>query len=290
MYGARCYQGCSLKKVVKPAQQREAVDYLVASRSLSMRQACKMIGASRSGFYYIPKQPIKDAPIIRKLQDLAASHPTYGFRKMFFRLKNEGHQWNHKRVYRVYKLLNMNLKRKHKRRLPNRTKEPLEVPSKPNSVWSMDFMSDSLSHGRRFRTLNIIDDYNREICWLEIGISISSEKVVETLRNSIKERGKPETIRVDNGPEFTGSAFVDFCRHENIAIRYIQPGKPTQNAYVERFNKSYRNEILDAYLFTSIEDVKRVSFPWVMDYNEKRPHESLNQLSPIKFAQMQNNN
>jgi putative transposase len=276
--------------VVKPAHKKEVVDYLIGSRSLSLRQACKMTGVARSGFYYVHKQPQKDAPVIEQLQNLAEGHPTYGFRKMFYRLRNEGYKWNHKRVYRIYKLLNLNLKRKHKRRLPVRIKERLEVPGKPNSVWSMDFMSHSLQHGRRFRTLNVIDDYNREICWLEIGLSIGSERVVRTVEHIIGQRGKPEFIRVDNGPEFTGSAFVEFCKREEIGIRYIQPGKPTQNAYIERFNKSYRNEVLGAYLFKSIQQVKQVSFPWVEDYNEKRPHESLNQLPPIKFAQQQNMN
>ena len=276
--------------MVKPVQKREAVDYLIDSRFLSMRQACNIIGVARSGFYYEHKQPEKDVPVIAQLQSMAEHHPTYGFRKMFYCLRNEVYGWNHRRVYRIYKILNINLIRNNKRRLPARIKEPLEVPGKPNSVWSMDFMSRSLRQGRGFRTLNVIDDYNREICWFEIGLSIGSERVVRTVEHIIEQRGKPELIRVDNDPEFTGSAFVEFCKKQEIGIRYIQPGKPTQNAYIERFNKSYRNEVLDAYLFQSIQEVKQVSYLWVEDYNEKRPHESLNQLPPIKFAQQQTMN
>lgn len=146
-------------------------------------------------------------------------------------------------------------------------------------------MSDSLYHGRRFRTFNVIDDYNRELCWLEIGISIDAQKVTSVLDNVIDERGKPERIRVDNGPEFTSHHFMDYCKAKHIEIQYIQPGKPTQNAYIERFNRSYRTEVLDIYQFNKLTEVREISYRWADDYNNQRPHESLGNVAPIPFAE-----
>lgn len=263
---------------------------MVQNCSLSIRQACKAAGLHRSGYYYTVQNPDKDRPVIKQLRRLAKKHPTHGFWKMHYRLRNKGYAWNHKRTYRVYKLLNLNIRRKHKRRLPTRVKEPLEEPVRPNEVWSMDFMSDSLRHGRRFRTLNIIDDHNRELCWLEVGMSLTAEAVTRCLDHVIGERGKPRRIRVDNGPEFTSSCFENYCRNKNIRISYIQPGKPTQNAYIERFNRTYRSEVLDAYLFSNLREVRDISYQWADDYNYERPHESLNNQPPITFAKQLLNN
>ena len=214
---------------------------------------------------------------------MAALHPTYGFWKMHQILRKEGHKWNHKKVYRVYKLLKMNIHRRVRKRLPTRIKTPLTVPEGLNQIWSMDFMSDSLQCGRRFRTLNILDDYNREILNIEVSTSIPSYYVVDELNLLIKERGKPKQIRVDNGPEFISNAFINFCNEKKIEINYIQPGKPMQNGFIERFNRSYRTEILDAYLFKSIKEVTELTQQWMIHYNEKRPHDSLNGLTPIEY-------
>lgn len=251
---------------------------------MSVQRACRLSDYHRSRYYYRACKHNKDDLVIEQLQRLALDHPRYGFWKMHYRLRYEGYEWNHKRVYRIYKSLGLNLRRKHKRRLPMRVKEPLTQPQRANEVWSLDFMSDSLYHGRRFRTLNIIDDYNREICWLEIAMSITAENVVRVIDYIIEQRGKPQQLRVDNGPEFISECFVEFCRQKNIRIHYIQPGKPTQNAYIERFNRTYRTEVLDAYLFKSICDVKTITYDWVHDYNHHRTHQSLNHLPPISFA------
>ena len=148
-------------------------------------------------------------------------------------------------------------------------------------------MSDSLYHGRRFRTFNIIDDYNRELCRLEVAISIDAQAVTSVLDKLIVERGKPEVIRVDNGPEFTSHHFMAYCQTQGIEIRYIQPCKPTQNAFIERFNRSYRTEVLDLYLFKKLTEVREVSYKWAEDYNHLRPHESLGNQAPIPFAKQQ---
>jgi len=273
--------------VVKPAAKKEVVTYLVQDHQMSIRQACITINIARSSYYYEKMIDPEEEVIMDKLEVLAQNHPTYGFWKMFHRLRNEGSTWNHKKVYRIYKSMNMHLKRKYKRRLPRRSAVTLEEPSSANQVWSMDFMSDSLQHGRRFRTLNIIDDYNRELCWLEVAISIDAQAVTKILDYVIKERGKPETIRVDNGPEFTSHQFMEYCESKGIEIRYIQPGKPTQNAFIERFNRSYRNEVLDIYLFKKLTEVREISYKWAEDYNHQRPHQSLGNRSPIEFAKQQ---
>ncbi len=221
--------------------------------------------------------------MISALQRLADVHPVYGFRKLQACLRREGKLWNHKRVYRVYKLLQLNKKRKGKRRLPARVKQPLLQQTERNSSWSMDFMSDSLASGNRFRTLNVLDDCNREALVIEIATSISAKRVTRTLEQLIDWRGKPASIRVDNGPEFTSADFTGWCKKEEISIRYTQPGKPMQNGFIERFNGSYRREVLDAYLFVELKEVRELTGQWIEEYNTRRPHEALGNLTPSEW-------
>jgi len=203
---------------------------------------------------------------------------------MYHHLRNEGKRWNHKKVYRIYLSLNMNLRRKHKKRLPSRIKEPLVLPIAPNITWSMDFMHDTLINGRKFRTLNIIDDFNREILQIAIDTSLNSQRVIRELEQLISWRGKPDRIRVDNGPEFISAKLDEWCNHSDrkINLQFIQKGKPSQNGYIERFNRSYRNEVLSAYLFHSLEEVKEITHHWMWEYNNIRPHDSLMNLPPVK--------
>lgn len=236
--------------------------------------------------YYYDRKEKHDRVLIKVLRGLSEKYPTYGFRKMFHLLRNQGYNWNHKKVYRVYCALGLNLKRKAKRRLPARVKEPLEVPSEANQVWSMDFMSHSLYNGRRFRVFNLIDDFNREALWIEVDTSIGSRYVTDILDLVIRERGKPLQIRVDNGPEFISSTFSNYCNKLSIEIKYIQPGKPMQNAYIERFNGSFRRDVLNAYIFYTLQEVKQITELWMMEYNTIRPHESLGNIPPQKFREM----
>jgi len=236
--------------------------------------------------YYYNRVDKSDQEVIDVLQKLAEDHPRYGFRKMYYTLRYQGYGWNHKKVRRVYCALGLNIKRKAKRRLPSRVKEPLEVPQSANEVWSIDFMSDSLYSGRRFRVLNIIDDYNREALWMEIDTSIGSQSLVEVMSLLIRESGKPLQVRVDNGPEFISSNFTHYCNKHNIEIKYIQPGKPTQNAFVERFNGSYRRDVLNAYIFYDLEQVRTVTEMWRVNYNNVRPHESLGNIPPKKYLEL----
>jgi putative transposase len=239
---------------------------------------------SRSVYYY--KSVKDDSEVIRKLEELSSKHARWGCDKFYDIIRNEGLAWNYKRIRRVYCLMKLNLKRKAKRRLPARVKQPLMQPPIMNKSWSMDFMSDALLTGRKIRILNIIDDYNREALSIEVDTSMTSEKVIRTLVDLIDWRGKPISIRVDNGPEFTSFAFIDWCTSQGITVQYTQPGKPMQNGYIERFNRSYREDILDAYLFNDLSQVRILSEEWMEEYNNLRPHESLNGLPPIKYLKL----
>lgn len=236
---------------------------------------------SRSDYYY---HSVKDdRAIIMALQELAEQHPSYGFRKLFAYLRRRGHNWNHKKVYRVYRLLRLNKRRRGKRRLPARVKQPLQQQATINQSWSMDFMSDSLVNGRKFRTLNVIDDCNREALAIEIDTSISAKRVIRTLEQIIEWRGKPRYIRTDNGPEFTSKDLELWCLSKSITIQFIQPGKPMQNGFIERFNGSYRRELLDAYVFFELSEVRELTDNWIQEYNTQRPHEALNNMPPFEW-------
>lgn len=240
----------------------------------------------RSSYYYKKKRD--DSEVIEAINK-KVGNSTDGFWKVYCRLRNDGHKWNHKRVYRVYKLMNLNYRRKLKRRFPVGEKETIFVPNDRNISWSMDFVSDVLTNGRRFRVLNIIDDFNREAIVMEVATSMPAEKVINILEKVIWCSGKPESIRVDNGPEFIAELFKSWCSGNGIKIKYIQPGKPTQNSFIERFNGSYRRGVLDSYLFDNLNQVRELTQNWMRDYNEDRPHEALGDLSPIEYLKNNKN-
>lgn len=255
------------------------MEHLQQTYEVSLGRACKVMDLSRSVYYYQSQRD--DRIVIDKLQLMAEQRPTEGFWKMYYRIRKEGLVWNHKRIHRVYKILKFNIKRKGKRRLPARILQPLEAVQTINSSWSMDFMTDSLLSGRKFRTLNLMDDYNREALAIEVDTSLPAERVVRVLEQVTGWRGVPKRIRVDNGPEFISSALGLWCEEKGIALQFIQPGKPTQNAYIERFNGSFRRDILDAYLFEDLSQIKALAEEWMDDYNNHRPHDALNGRSPV---------
>ena len=184
--------------------------------------------------------------------------------------------------------MKLNIRRRAKKRLPERIKQPLFVPTAPNQVWSIDFMSDSLTDGRSFRLLNVIDDFNRESLAIEVDTSLPSLRVIRVLEKLVTQRGCPSNIRCDNGPEFISHKLEEWCSHESrkINLQFIQPGRPMQNAYIERKNGSIRRELLNAYLFNSLTEVRVLSQEWRMDYNTERPHKSLGYLSPLHYAEL----
>ena len=268
-----------------PQEKRGAVDFLTTDQQLSNRKACKLMGISRTTCQYQAKSK-DDTELQTALTALTTRHAAIGFWQCCYRLWNRGYWWNHKRIYRVYTDMNLNIRRRAKKRLPERVKQPLSVPTAPNQVWSIDFMCDSLVDGRKFRLFNVIDDFNRESLAIEIDTSLPARRVMRMLERLIAERGKPANIRCDNGPEFISHLLEQWCKDRQISIQFIQPGRPMQNAYIERKNGSLRRELLDAYLFNSLAEVRVMSEEWRVDYNTERPHKSLGYLSPIKYAEL----
>lgn len=222
--------------------------------------------------------------IVELLGELVDKHPSIGFWKCYHRLRRQGYYWNHKRVYRVYTNMRLNIRRRAKKRLPARIKQTLFQPERINQVWSIDFMNDSLWDGKRYRLLNIIDDYNREVLGIEAEISMPALKVIRVLEKIVFTRGKPQMIRVDNGPEFISDKLDNWCKEMRIQLIFIQPGKPMQNGYIERLNGSLRRELLNAYVFRTMNEVRQQVSEWVHDYNFYRPHESLNNKTPAEFC------
>lgn len=255
---------------------------LVTEKQVSVRQACRIVSLPRSVVTY-RRHPRDDSSLITALQELVDKHPTIGFWKCYYRLRRKGLVCNHKRLYRVYTMLKLNIRRRNKHRIPERIKQPLVIPETINQVWSMDFMCDSLVDGRRFRLLNIIDDYNRESLCIEIDTSLPALRVIRVLQRLLETRGKPDRIRVDNGPEFISEKLLGWCGEQQIVLQFIQPGKPVQNALVERNNGSIRKELLDAYLFFSLAEVRDMAREWQQDYNCSRPHQSLGFVPPADY-------
>lgn len=267
--------------MVKPCERKNVAAYVMEYHHVSITRACKVVQLPKSMFYY---QTTKDDSIvIDKLKELAEKKPREGQDKYYLRIREEGLKWNYKRVRRVYLMLKLNHRRKMKKRIPARIKMPLNQPLQANQIWSMDFMSDALQNQRKFRVLNIIDDYNRKALWVEAAYSMPSAFVIDALGKVIEENGKPLKIRVDNGPEFCSKEFTEWCESNEIVIQYIQPGKPMQNGYIERFNRTFRQDILDAYLFADLQHVNDLSQEWMDDYNNHRPHESLGGVAPERY-------
>ena len=266
-------------------QRKDWAKQLQAQHNISIVVSCQIVCISRTAYYYEPKLNDDDA-IVDKLTELTDKHTRWGFPKCYKRLRKLGYVWNHKRVYRVYTAMKLNLRRKAKRRLPARAPEPLTVPNSLGHTWSMDFMSDKLHNNSRFRTFNVIDDYNRELLGIDIGTSIPSLRVIRYLDQLAQCHGYPNKIRVDNGSEFTSNVFTDWAAANNILIDYIKPGCPYQNAYIERFNRSYRNEVLDCYLFNNLNEVRQLTDEWIEVYNHERPHDSLNDMTPAEFKKV----
>jgi putative transposase len=249
-------------------------------------RCCEYVGLSRAAYYRPPLDwRTRDADLVASLTRLIEDRPGRGFWKCCSILGRQRPDWNPKRIYRVYKAMGLNLRRAAKRRLPKRERVALYAPRLPDVVWSADFMSDALACGRRLRTFNVVDDFNREALHIEVDTSITSVRLVRIFEQLRSRHGLPQVLRTDNGPEFLGEAFVQWAKANGMAIRYIQPGKPNQNAYIERFNRTFREEALDQHLFACLEDVREAAWWWMVEYNEQRPHESLGDLTTVEYRQ-----
>jgi len=253
----------------------------VQEKGISIRLACEIFSVSQTCYRYQPKFSSENELIAQWLLRLTDNHRNWGFGLCFLYLRNvKGFGWNHKRVYRIYKMLELNLRIKPRKRLVRQVPEPLLVPNAINEVWSMDFMHDQLSDGRCFRLLNVIDDHNRESLGIEIDFSLPSERVIRALEQIIEWRGKPLAIRCDNGPENISGVIQAWAQQAGITLQYIQPGKPQQNAYIERFNRTVRYEWLSQYYWNDLDEVRDFATKWVWHYNHERPNMALGGFTP----------
>jgi putative transposase len=253
----------------------------VAQRSVSIRLACETFVISETCYRYQPRLSAENAQIADWLIRLTSDQRNWGFGLCYLYLRNvKGFGWNHKRVYRIYRELELNLRIKPRKRLVREKPEPLAVPQAINQCWSMDFMHDQLSDGRSFRLLNVIDDFNREGLGIEVDFSLPAERTIRVLSQIIEWRGKPLMIRCDNGPEYISATLCAWAQKHGIKLTYIQPGNPQQNAYIERYNRTVRYDWLAHYLFDSIDEVQRFATRWLWSYNHERPNMALGGITP----------
>ena len=248
---------------------------------VSIRLACEAFGISQTCYRYQAKLSAENVEIADHLIRLTHNPRNGGFGLCFLYLRNvKGYRWNHKRGYRIYRELELNLRIKPRKRIVREKPEPLAVPEAINQCWSMDFMHDQLSDGRSYRLFNVIDDFNREALAIDIDLSLPSERVVRALDQIIEWRGKPLVIRSDNGPEYISGTFIAWAQRRGIRLDHIQPGNPQQNAYIERYNRTLRYDWLSHYLFESIEEVQNYATEWMWTYNHERPNMALGGITP----------
>lgn len=248
---------------------------------MTITLACQAFGISESCYRYQRKLSDENALIADWLIRLTDTHRNWGFGLCFLYLRNvRGHVWNHKRVYRIYRELELNLRIRPKRRMVREKPESLAIPERSNQVWSMDFMRDQLADGRVIRLFNVIDDYNREALAIDVDFSLPALRVIRSLEQVIEWRGKPAAIRCDNGPEYISGELQRWAAQHDIRINYIQPGKPQQNAYVERFNRTVRYDWLTQYAFDSLAEVQEFATQWMWIYNHERPNMALGGITP----------
>ena len=248
--------------------------------------ACGIFGISETCYRYEGVCNAENERIADWLLRLTCCHKKWGFGLCFLYLRNvKGFVWNHKRIHRIYCELELTLRIKPRRRLKRAKPEALSVPDHPNAMWSMDFMADQLSSGRAFRTFNVLDDFNREGLGIEVDLSLPAARVVRSLEQIIEWRGKPAALRCDNGPEYISGTLHRWAEHHGIALHFIQPGKPQQNAYVERYNRTVRHEWLEMHEFNTIEHAQEEATKWLWTYNNERPNMAIGGITPtMKLA------
>lgn len=269
--------------MVRPSQRREMARQAVTDKRTSIRHACETFDISETCYRYERVRRDEDARIADWLVRLTTAYRDWGFGLCYLHLRHvKGFGWNHKRIYRIYRELELNLRIKPRKRLVRGVPQPLAVPDAINVCWSMDFMHDQLADGRSFRVFNVIDDYNRQALGFEADLSLPSARVIRALEQLIQWRGKPASIRCDNGPEYISGALQSWAERRGIRLTFIQPGKPQQNAYVERYNRTARYGWLAQHLFESIEQVQESGTRWLWTYNNVRPDMALGGITPMQ--------
>ena len=266
-----------------PDAKRKAVAHAREKHGVSERRACSILAVDRSSVRYQSIRP-DDADLREAMKKVAAERRRFGYRRIHVMLERQGIVMNQKKLRRLYKEEKLQVRKRGGRKRALGTRKPMLVPDGVNQRWSLDFVSDSFTDGRRFRVLAVVDDYSRECLALVVDTSLSGLRVTRELTELIKQRGRPSTIVSDNGTELTSMAVLKWCQETGIEWHYIQPGKPMQNAFVESFNGSFRDECLNETLFTSLDEARTTIKEWKDDYNQKRPHSSLGNLTPNEYA------
>lgn len=271
---------------MKPRGRRRLVSFFQEGFGLSRRRACGLAQIHRSVFEYRSRRP-DDGDLREQILVCAKERSRFGYRRIHDLLLRRGWRVNRKRVYRIYREEALTVRRRRRKQVAAAPRQAIAVPTRANERWSIDFMSDTLADGRAFRTFNVVDDFTREAVAIEVGRSMPSTRVIRVLERAIQSRAAPGSLVLDNGPEFTSRAFDQWAYQRGIELRFIQPGKPVQNAFVESFNGKFRDECLNANWFVSLADAIRVISAWRIDYNRYRPHGSLGRLTPEEFARKQ---
>jgi putative transposase len=259
------------------------VAYLAEAFEMSERRACRVVGVDRTSMRYEATRP-DDAVLRRRLKELAAERRRFGYRRLHVLLKREGHAVNRKRVQRLYREEKLTVRRRGVRKRAMGTRRPIETPAAPNQRWSLDFLSDQLTDGRRFRIFAVVDDCTRECLALAADTSQSGLRVARELDDIVRRRGRPTMIVSDNGTEFTSNAILGWADETGVGWHYIAPGKPQQNGFIESFNGRLRDELLNETLFRSLPHARAVLEAWRRDYNEERPHSKLGWMTPRAYA------
>jgi putative transposase len=273
--------------VVTPDAKRKAVAHLVEVHQVSQRRACSALDVDRSTVRYQSRRD-DDTDLRNAMKAVAKDRRRFGYRRLHVMAERQGWQVNHKKFRRIYREEKLQVRRRGGRKRALGTRRPMVVPESPNQRWSLDFVSDALTDGRRFRILTVVDDHTRENLALVADTSLSGLRVTRELDRLIAERGAPCTIVSDNGTEFTSMAILRWVQETGIGWHYIAPGKPTQNAFIESFNGKLRDECLNETLFSSLTEARKVLEAWQEDYNTHRPHSALGNLTPREFAEKMN--
>jgi putative transposase len=251
---------------------------------ISIRRACRLAGLSRTTLAYEPRPDAENQTLQARMIELAQERRRFGYRRIHVLLRREGVHANHKRVHRLYRLAGLAVRRRRRRERVALERQPLLLPGGPNEVWSMDFVMDRLEDGRKLKALTVVDDFTKEAVEIALDHGMGSHYVVRVLENAVRFRGKPASIRTDQGPEFTASALDQWAYRNGIALKLIQPGKPTQNGYIESFNGKFRDECLNEHWFSTLVEARTIVSAWRRDYNENRPHSSIDYMTPAEYG------